>query len=107
VSRAADGSAIQISGLDHVLYDEWEAFKAERRKTDADIDAWIETLDEHALLNPISYKTSTGLEVNHPMWQAVSHLFNHQTHHRRQVTAARTRHGKDLGVTDLAVMLRG
>lgn len=107
ISRAADGSAIQSTGLDHVLYDEWEAFKGERRKTDADIDAWVEDLDDHALLGPISYKTSTGLQFNHPMWQAVSHLFNHQTHHRGQVTAALTRLGKDPGVTDLAIMFRG
>ena len=107
VSRNADGSVIQITGLDHMLYSDWEAFKAERRKTDADIDAWVEELDEQSLLEHIVYKTSTGLEFDHPMWQAVSHLFNHQTHHRGQVTAALTRLGKDPGVTDIAVMFRG
>lgn len=56
---------------------------------------------------PMSYKTSSGLEFSHPTWQAVSHMFNHQTHHRGQVTAALTRLGKDPGITDLAVMFRG
>jgi hypothetical protein len=36
----------------------------------------------------------------------VAHLFNHQTHHREQVTALLTRQGIDPGSTDLIAMLR-
>ncbi|NNE19424.1 MAG: hypothetical protein HKN10_13190, partial [Myxococcales bacterium] len=34
----------------------------------------------------LRYETSTGEEHEHAMWWAVSHFFNHQTHHRGQVT---------------------
>ena len=36
----------------------------------------------------------------------MSHFFNHQTHHRGQVTTLLKQLGIDPGVTDLAAMLR-
>jgi uncharacterized damage-inducible protein DinB len=54
----------------------------------------------------MSYRTSTGLEMKHPMWCALSHFFNHQTHHRGQVTALLTSLGQDPGATDLILLLR-
>lgn len=35
------------------------------------------------------------------MWLAVTHFFNHQTHHRGQLTVLLSQCGKDYGVTDL------
>ncbi|MET0413733.1 MAG: DinB family protein, partial [Polyangiaceae bacterium] len=35
-----------------------------------------------------------------------AHVFNHQTHHRGQVTTLLTQLGHDPGVTDLFAMLR-
>jgi uncharacterized damage-inducible protein DinB len=40
------------------------------------------------------------------LWWAVSHFFNHQTHHRGQVTTLLSQLGRDPGVTDLVAMLR-
>ncbi len=37
----------------------------------------------------------------YPLWFAVSHFFNHQTHHRGQVTTLLSQFGVDPGVTDL------
>jgi uncharacterized damage-inducible protein DinB len=36
----------------------------------------------------------------------VAHLFNHQTHHRGQITTLLKQRGYDPGVTDLLAMLR-
>jgi uncharacterized damage-inducible protein DinB len=36
----------------------------------------------------------------------VAHVFNHQTHHRGQLTTLFTQQGHDPGVTDLYAMLR-
>ncbi len=36
----------------------------------------------------------------------LSHFFNHQTHHRGQVTTLLAQAGHDPGVTDLIAMLR-
>ena len=35
------------------------------------------------------------------MWIAVTHFFNHQTHHRGQLTTLLMQRGIDPGVTDL------
>jgi uncharacterized damage-inducible protein DinB len=37
-------------------------------------------------------------------WVLVAHLFNHQTHHRCQVTTLLSQMGLDLGSTDLPFM---
>ena len=47
-----------------------------------------------------------GQRQEFPLWGAVLHVFNHQTHHRGQVTTLFTQQGYDPGVTDLFAMLR-
>ena len=41
----------------------------------------------------------------HPAWQALTHLFNHQAHHRGQVTTLLSQAGVDVGVTDLIALV--
>jgi uncharacterized damage-inducible protein DinB len=38
---------------------------------------------EERLASPLAYK-KRGQRQEHPLWWAVAHLFNHQTHHRGQ-----------------------
>ncbi|HWU35199.1 MAG TPA: DinB family protein [Methylovorus sp.] len=42
--------------------------------------------------------------LSSPAWIAVSHFFNHQTHHRGQATTLLMQFGIDPGVTDLTFM---
>ena len=42
-----------------------------------------------------------------PVFNALSHLFNHQTHHRGQATTLFMQLGCDPGMTDLIALLRG
>ena len=49
------------------------------------------------------YANSRGEERSHPLWIAVTHLFNHQTHHRGQLTTLLSQAGIDPGVTDFFV----
>lgn len=42
--------------------------------------------------------------LQRPAWIAVTHFFNHQTHHRGQATTLLMQSGIDPGVTDLAFM---
>ena len=39
------------------------------------------------------------------LWMAVTHFFNHETHHRGQATTLLMQLGHDPGVTDFAVFL--
>ena len=43
----------------------------------------------------------------HPLWFAAVHFFNHQTHHRGQVTTLLSQRGIDPGVTDLLWLPKG
>ena len=104
--RDAKGEPIKVRLLDQELYADFETLRAVRRKTDGQIQDWVAGLTEEDLSAPLRYKTSTGEEHEHAMWWAMSHFFNHQTHHRGQVTTLLKQQGINPGVTDLAAMLR-
>jgi uncharacterized damage-inducible protein DinB len=45
-----------------------------------------------------------GARCEHPLWWAVDHFFNHQTHHRGQVHAMITAAGGKPDDTDIVFM---
>ncbi len=79
---------------------------AERAKTDRHIEAWVAGLTPETLAGPIAYSSMNGGAREHPLWQAVTHFFNHETHHRGQATTLFRQLGRDPGVTDFMVFLR-
>jgi uncharacterized damage-inducible protein DinB len=105
-SLDAGGREIPIRGLDQVLYTDFAELRRERERTDETIVAWIEALDEARLGANVEYETLAGATQRHPLWWAVTHFFNHQTHHRGQVTTLLKQLGRDPGVTDLIAYLR-
>jgi uncharacterized damage-inducible protein DinB len=94
-----------IRALDQELYSDFTELRSERLKTDDDVDAFVTTLTEEKLASPLRYLRH-GVPNAFPLWQAVAHAFNHQTHHRGQVTTLLMQAGYDPGVTDLIAMLR-
>lgn len=104
-SRDLAGQPIVITSLAQILYDEFRELERERERTDEDLLAWTYSLDEQALDSMLEYKTSRGEMKRQVLWWAVGHLFNHQTHHRGQVTTLLTQAGIDPGATDLVAML--
>jgi uncharacterized damage-inducible protein DinB len=107
-SRDAAGNPIEMTGrLDQELYADFEQLRRERGRTDADIIAFAAALTPERLVEEMTYRTTAGVEQRHVRWWAVSHFFNHQTHHRGQVTTLLMQVGHDPGVTDLIALLRG
>jgi len=105
--RGRDGEVLRPTGLDTVLYDDFALLSERRTALDATLSAWIATLTPADLDVEMTYRTWKGTpQVPHPRWWALTHLFNHQTHHRGQVTTLLMQLGRDPGVTDLLVMLR-
>lgn len=93
------------AALDQELYAGFEELSQERRKTDAAVDAWAAALTEEELAGMLHYTPMTNPQPRSvPLALTVMHFFNHQTHHRGQVTALLMQAGIDPGVTDLAAM---
>jgi uncharacterized damage-inducible protein DinB len=94
-----------IRSLDQELYADFEELQRERAKTDAEILQWVATLSAQRLAEDLRF-VRNGVPVEAPLWCSVAHFFNHQTHHRGQVTTLLLQAGQDPGVTDLVAMLR-
>jgi uncharacterized damage-inducible protein DinB len=96
------GVPFAARSLDQELYADFAELRAERARTDADIAAWVESLREHDLDGVLSYTSMVNpAPRTEPMDLAVTHFFNHQTHHRGQLTTLLMQRGIDPGVTDL------
>jgi uncharacterized damage-inducible protein DinB len=92
-------------GLGIDLHASWDALKGARMATDEDILAWSEAVEPEWLARDFSwYSGLTKSTRTRPAWLLVSHLFNHQTHHRGQVTTLLSQCGIDPGETDLMLM---
>jgi uncharacterized damage-inducible protein DinB len=88
-------NSIAFSSLDEELYADFAEMRTERERTDADIIAWADTLETAKLEAPFNER------LTFPTWVAVTHFFNHQTHHRGQLSTLLSQCGLDYGVTDL------
>ena len=53
----------------------------------------------------ISYKTSEGVALEKTVAEFFQHIFNHQTHHRGQLTCILSQFGLDYGCTDLPMIV--
>jgi uncharacterized damage-inducible protein DinB len=94
-----------IHALDQELYADFDDLRRERATTDDAIDTYVATLTEAKLAAQLRYQRH-GVPIEFPLWHGVAQLFNHQTHHRGQVTTLLMQAGHDPGPTDLLAMLR-
>ena len=87
------------------LFDAWDDLKRGRTAMDAKILAWADTVDPAWLATDYTWFSAAAQhEVTKPVWQLVTHMFNHQTHHRGQVHAMLTQAGGKPSDTDLFLM---
>ncbi len=78
--------------LDHIAHDVFVDLRARRVALDHDIMGFVGSLSAARLGAEISYRTiSKPRLITQPMSPALSHFFNHQTHHRGQCHAMLTR----------------
>ena len=91
-----------VTSLAQELYADFSVLRNEREAMDARITDWASGLTEEALAGELRYTSIVNPGPRRmPMWLAVVHFFNHQTHHRGQLTTLLSQHGIDPGVTDL------
>lgn len=90
----------QFSSLRDEISPDFTELSAHRAATDQVIVSWAAELTEQMLASTMRYSNSQGQMREHPCWVAVAHMFNHQTHHRGQLTTLLNQLGQDPGVTD-------
>jgi uncharacterized damage-inducible protein DinB len=87
------------------IYGDWNDLKRERAAFDAVMLDWADRLDAAALEGELAYYSGAiKAEVRKPKWLLVTHMFNHQTHHRGQVHCMLTQAGGKPSDTDLPFM---
>lgn len=84
---------------------ELEMMSKIRQQLDEMIIAWCQELSTEDLAISLQYKNTQGQTYRRNFGQLVFHFFNHQTHHRGQISTLLSQQGLDLGVTDLLAII--
>ena len=90
--------------LDRELYTDFSELRTQRERLDLTIIDWAQDLTPDWLNTDLTYTNNSGITRTLPHWVFVTHMFNHQTHHRGQLTTLLNQLGYDPGVTDLHTM---
>lgn len=69
------------------------------------ITRWATEVKPEHLLASLQYTNMAGVENSKLFGELLLHFFNHQTHHRGQVTTLLFQSGVDVGVTDLLTLV--
>lgn len=97
----------EFDSLGLELCSDFSTLFRERQATDQVITDWAGELTDELLGQSMRYSNSKGQLREHPVWVATAHMFNHQTHHRGQVTTLMYQLGLDPGVTDYVAYVQG
>jgi uncharacterized damage-inducible protein DinB len=108
-TRSTDesGKVIELHSLDQELYADFATLRRERERTDAMIESWAREITPEFLARTMEYDAmSQPGRYSVPMWAAVTHFFNHQAHHRGQISTIMSQLGRHVGITDFMAMFR-
>lgn len=95
------------TSLDAIVHRALGALRMAREAEDRRIIEWVDGLSEKALAGRFTYMTVTDMRtVSQRLAPALSHLFNHQTHHRGQAHAILTILGRPSVLLDLIYFQR-
>ncbi|MCC7217888.1 MAG: DinB family protein [Burkholderiales bacterium] len=96
------GSPCTVAAYGADMFEDLAALLAAREATDTAILDWAGALPRDWLASAVEYRAAADGRLRRlPAWVAATHLFQHATHHRGQVTALLKQEGKDIGATDL------
>ena len=99
---AADAPAAKSIQEGLAQFEDWDGLRAGRHRFDDVIQAWADNLRPSDLAGHLTwFSAGAGRELTSPRALLVTHLFNHQTHHRGQVHALLTGFGVKPDITDL------
>ena len=97
------GRKYEVGPIGVDLYADFEHLRLARVEMDAELTSWAMSVRADQLAAPLTwFSVAAKRDFTRPMWLCVTQLFNHQTHHRGQVTTLLKQAGIDPGVTDIA-----
>ncbi|MEW5859840.1 MAG: DinB family protein, partial [Cyanobacteriota bacterium] len=80
-----EGKQVPSTGLDAILYEDFDQLSKARISEDERIEAFAASLNDEFLSGTIEYRNNQGNIYIDPVDLLIAHFFNHQTHHRGQV----------------------
>lgn len=90
--------------LNQLLHSELPSLRKARDSLDTMIVRFVSETTDDDFEQPLAYKNTKGEPFIRQFGPLLQHFFNHQTHHRGQITTLMTQSGVDVGVTDLAAL---
>lgn len=104
--RRIEGAGPEPESLDEILHEDLMSLGIARKMEDARIRRLVGNLTDDELDADLTYRSVAGDEFTMPLWQVLTHLFNHHTHHRGQVHTMLTQAGVDGPEIDFIYYLR-
>lgn len=95
------------ASVDVVLFHDRAALTRARMAEDARIIAVVEGYDEAGFAGMLRYANTSGEQLEQPVSDVLTHVFNHQTHHRGQAHACVSIVGAAPPPLDFMAFLRG
>ena len=96
-----------ITSLDQILFEDFSELRTAREAEDARIERYTAGLSAEAIAGDLRFRTIVQpKDLSMPLWQALGHFFNHQTHHRGQAHALLKEAGQSPPSLDLIYYLR-
>ena len=77
----------EVRQLDRILFDDFAALRDARIAEDDRIVAFVKSLSNERVSEDLDYADLKGAARRLPFVRALTHFFNHQTHHRGQAHA--------------------
>lgn len=94
-----------LGGLNEPRAPDLAALALLRRRLDEVILGFAGEVKGDDLDAVLNWTNSKGITSNKVFGEVLLHFFNHQTHHRGQVTTLLSQEGVDVGVTDLLALI--
>lgn len=93
------------TSLNQILIEDFAALSEQRAWLDQQIIDGVEALSDDDLKVVLRYHNTKGVPAHRRFSSLLLHFFNHQTHHRGQVSTLLSQAGVDIGVTDLLALI--
>jgi uncharacterized damage-inducible protein DinB len=99
------GQAYSVPAFGADMYAGFAELARERAATDTAILDWAGQLPPAWLAGTLEYRSASDGKLRQlANWVAATHMFQHATHHRGQLTTLIKQTGKDPGITDMPWM---